>query len=65
MRFELLIMDKWLLIKCAQDKQFFHLKLIQNRSNSGALIFGSQLRVDGWYEQLGRCISSVGRRHYG
>ncbi|MBR3664053.1 MAG: ATP-binding protein [Desulfovibrio sp.] len=53
MRFELLIMDEWMFIKCAQDEQFDLLKLIHNRSTSGSLIFCSQLRVDGWYEQLG------------
>lgn len=55
----LLILDEWLLIKLQQDEQYDLLELIHHRSKSSSTIFCSQIRPEGWYEQLGGTASPL------
>ena len=55
----LLIIDEWLLIKLQQDEQYDLLELIHLRTKGSSTIFCSQIRPEGWYEQLGGTASPL------
>ena len=55
----LLILDEWLLIKLEQEAQYDLLELIHQRSKGSSTIFCSQIRQEGWYEQLGGAASPL------
>lgn len=54
----LLILDEWLLLKPTDTEQKDIFELLHRRRKRSSIIFCSQYRFDGWYEQLGGADSS-------
>ena len=50
---QLLILDKWLLMKLTEDESKNVFELIHRRRKHSSTIFCSQFRDGGWYERLG------------
>lgn len=49
----LLILDEWLLLKPTEQEQKDIFELLHRRRKKSSTIFCSQIRHEGWYEQLG------------
>jgi DNA replication protein DnaC len=59
-RYNLLILDDWLLYKCSKDEQHDIYELIEARDHLSPTIFCSQFSEDGWLQRLGKVPSSEG-----
>lgn len=53
-KFELLILDEWLIRPLDQQESYHLLEIVEARANSskGSMIFCTQYRTDEWYERL-------------
>lgn len=55
----LLILDEWLLLKLSESESKDIFELLHKRRKKSSTIFCSQLRQEGWYEQLGGDNSTI------
>lgn len=52
-RFDVLILDEWLMEELTKDEQHFLFELIEQRYDTGSIIFCTQYRKEDWLERLG------------
>ncbi len=55
----LLILDEWLLLKLSESESKDIFELLHKRRKKSSTIFCSQIRQDGWYDQLGGDNSTI------
>jgi len=55
----LLILDEWLLLKLSESESKDIFELLHKRRKNSSTIFCSQIRQDGWYDQLGGDNSTI------
>lgn len=55
----LLILDEWLLLKLSESESKDIFELLHKRRKKSSTIFCSQLRQEGWYDQLGGDNSTI------
>jgi DNA replication protein DnaC len=59
-RYNLLILDDWLLYKCSREEQRDIYELIEARDQLHSTVLCSQFSEDGWLQRLGKVPSSEG-----
>jgi DNA replication protein DnaC len=59
-RYQLLIIDDWLLFNCDREERRDIYELIEARDELQSTIYCSQFSEDGWLSQLGKSASSEG-----
>ena len=52
-RFDVLILDEWLMEELTKDEQHFLFELIEQRYDTGSIIFCTQYRQEDWLDRLG------------
>ncbi len=65
-KFDLLILDEWLIRPLTVQETYDLLEIIKARSYGGSIIFCTQYEPDDWYERMGSCGANPeqGERHH-